>query len=342
MNTLLTFDQVLAQTNKPHLLLGNGFSISYDKKRFSFTTLLNSALNEGIIDKNSELYKIFQKLETADFESVMRILEESEKVVEVYDGNKKLQKKLRADGKSLKEYLVKIITNNHPEKSTSLSSHEKESCISFLKNFNRIYTLNYDLLLYWASMQDQSPILADGFGNDEDSRDEGYVVYKNSSTYPMNIYYLHGALHYFDAESQIIKKTYVNTDIPLVKQVRASLDEGKYPIFISEGSSEQKMTKIMHSAYLNHCYKSLKSIGGKKAGRDIVIFGTYLKSNDDHMLDAILNSKVGNIYIGVSDIEAVAHVEARVDKYNSENKYGKSVILYDYKTVDVWGRGVNK
>ncbi len=342
MDRLLTFEEVLNQTHKPFLLLGNGFSMAYDHKRFSFTTLLESAITEGIISENSEIYKVFQKLETADFESVMRILEDSEKIVGIYGGEKELQEKIMEDNKKLKEYLVKIITNNHPEKSTSLTIEEKESCISFLKNFSGIYTLNYDLLLYWATMQEQHANLVDGFGNNEESEHEGYVVY-GGKAYKMNIFYLHGALHYFDAGDEIIKKTYVNTERPLVEQIRSSLDENKYPIFISEGNSEQKMTKIMHSAYLIHCYKSLRGIGSKKKKESsIVMFGVSLKENDSHILDAILKSNLKNIYIGVSSRDAVSHIEAKVEEHNRKTNDNKIVILYDYRTVDVWGKNESK
>lgn len=333
--SLLTFEEVLKQTRTPHVLLGNGFSMAYDPKRFSFTTLLESAARDGIIDKKSELYKVFQKLATADFETVMRAMENSKDIIEVYGGDIALQKKISQDSDNLKEYLLKIITNNHPEKSTSLSDEEKEACASFLKRFNRIYSLNYDLLLYWASMKDKSESFSDGFGNTEDSIHEGYVVYKNSGAHQMNVHYLHGALHYFDAGDEIIKKTYANTDINLIDQVRESLKNNIYPIFISEGTSEQKKTKILHSAYLNHCYKSLRAIGG-----DLVIFGASLKDNDKHILDAILESPLKRIYLGVAKESAGDRIRAAVEAHNkkSDAKHQKEFYLYDYRTVNIWGR----
>lgn len=337
---LLNFDDVLARTVKPHLLLGNGFSISYDPKRFSFTTLLESAVKSGVISKDGEIYKIFEKLETSDFENVMRALKSAEKILEVYKGDKKIRAQMQKDADNLKGYLVKIITNNHPEKSTSLTDLEKNSCLAFIAPFENIYTLNYDLLLYWSTMNNQS-VAFDGFGNTEDSVNEGYVVYKNAGSF--RIHYLHGAMHYFDADSEIIKKTFNNTDIPLVEQVRASLNEDKYPIFVSEGSSEQKMTKILHSAYLNHCFKSFNKIGsGGKKGLvgDLVIFGASLKSNDEHILKSILNNNIQNIYLGVSSVSGGDYIAGVLDKHNLsvpvEKK--KNLYLYDYKTVNIWGR----
>lgn len=184
-------------------------------------------------------------------------------------------------------------------------------------------------------MQDQSPSFADGFGNTEDSESEGYVVYKNSSAYSMNVHYLHGTMHYFDNGDEIIKKTYNNTEINLIDQVRESLSRNIYPIFISEGNSEQKKTKIIHNAYLNHCYKSFRSIKG-----DLVVFGASLKENDKHVLDAMLESQVKRIYYGVSKAEYADHVVAAIELYNSKvaEKYKKQLFLYDYRTVNVWGR----
>lgn len=334
--SLLTFQQVLgrarAAKTKLRLLLGNGFSMAYDPERFSFTTLLESAIKSGVIQKDSEIHQVFQQLVTSDFENIMRALKDAEKIAEVYGSETSVREKIRTDAERLKGYLVQVITNNHPEKSTSLSDLEKRRCLAFIEDFDDIYTINYDLLLYWATMLNPS-VTTDGFGDTEDSLDEGYVVYRNSGSY--RIHYLHGALHYYDDGDEIKKRTYTHTDIPLVAQIRSSLDEGKYPIFVSEGTSSQKMAKIIHNGYLNSCYKSLKNIGG-----DLVIFGTTLESNDEHILRAILNSSVKNIYLGVSSLEKGRDFELKVDEYNKTafEKKKKTLHLYDYQTVDVWGK----
>lgn len=343
MNELLTYDQVMQKANKPHLLLGNGFSMSYDRERFSFTSLLESAVKNSIIDNESHVYRLFKKLSTADFESVMKILDQSGQVLDVYDGDQNTQIELRKDAELLKEYLVKIITNNHPEKSTDLTTKEKQSCLNFLERFpGKIYTLNYDLLLYWATMEQKGTRFTDGFSNTEESEVEPYVVFQNSGSF--NMHYLHGGLHIYDAGHEIIKKTYTNSNINLIEQTRSSLNKREYPIFISEGESNQKLAKIIHNAYLNHCYKSLKKIGN-----DLVIFGTGLKKNDQHILDAILDSAVTDIYFGVSNVESASQVEEALSIWNSEaedwnrknkrkQKKMKTLHCYDYRTVDIWGK----
>jgi hypothetical protein len=201
-----------------------------------------------------------------------------------------------------------------------------------LKKFKNIYSLNYDLLLYWVTLQDNTEGYTDGFANTEESKHEGFVVYQNSSGF--RVHHLHGALHIFDAGDEIIKKTYANTDINLIDQIRDSLNKQRYPLFISEGNNVQKLTKILHSAYLNHCYKSLRSITG-----DLVIYGASLKANDQHILDAILENKTKNVFLGVSSEKSADQIIASFESYNASasDKQKKNLILYDYRTVDVWG-----
>ena len=117
------------------------------------------------------------------------------------------------------------------------------------------------------------------------------------------------------------------------KLVKENLDKNIYPIFISEGDSKQKITKILHNSYLNHCYKSLRSIKG-----NLVILGTELKRNDAHILDAIMESKIENIFIGVSTSDSIEHIKSIIVEYNTKNPESKkNIYLYDYKTVDIWG-----
>ncbi|EOI6487336.1 DUF4917 family protein [Campylobacter jejuni] len=293
-NKLFEYDEVLKQTDeKRHLLLGNGFSMAYDKNRFSFTSLLQSAIDNGIIEENSNIHKIFKNNNTSDFEEVVKILENTSKILKIYTQDERLCEQLSNDSEKLKNFLVDIITNNHPNK---IQNQKKlNSTAQFIENYQKIFTLNYDLLLYWVIhkiMQNRKDF-KDGFGGN----DGEYVVFDESKK-DITCFYLHGALHIFDNGNKIIKKTYSRTKKPLKEQITEELNNNRYPVFVSEGTSEQKKAKIIHNAYLNHCYKSLSYIDG-----DLIVFGTMLKSNDEHIQDAILKSKVKNIYFGVSSLE---------------------------------------
>jgi len=218
---LLSYDDVLTATKgqKKYLLLGNGFSMSYNVERFSFTSLLKSAVDSGLISKSSPIYAVFSEFDTKDFEEVIKLLETSVKVLKTYSSiSESDEKAILEDSKSLKKYLVDVITNNHPEKITEISDSEYLSSANFIKEYEKIYTLNYDLLLYWTSMKLDSFLhdgsikkstlkISDGF-NDLYQQSTDYVVFENGGK-SFNINFLHGGLHIFDNKSEIIKNTYL-------------------------------------------------------------------------------------------------------------------------------------
>ena len=64
---------------------------------------------------------------------------------------------MQRDAEGLREVLVQAIAQNHPEFPAAIADDQYRGCRVFLANFANIYTLNYDLLLYWALMHDELP-----------------------------------------------------------------------------------------------------------------------------------------------------------------------------------------
>ena len=355
MKKLLTFEEVLEFTKEHtrNLLLGNGFSMAFDINRFSFTNLLQSAVKSEIIKENSELHNIFKSLGTSDFENAIRLLESSSDVLSIYNPESKdIIDKLKLDASSLKKHLVDVVTNNHPENATKIPDTEYFNCIDFIKKFDRIFTLNYDLLLFWVLMkfndlEEQNKFIgdkdcrlkvSDGFGNSLYGNNDEYVVYKNNdSNFYQTIHYLHGALHIFDKESEIIKNTYSRTERKLRQQTLDNLEKSIYPIFISEGTANNKKARIIHNSYLNNSFKTLRTLKNNdskfKKENSIIIFGTTLKSNDNHIIEAIVESVVKNIFIGISSLDKKSELLV-FEEYLANKKI--TLQYYDYKTLKVW------
>ena len=91
VENLKSFEEVYTEAvqnsggiNKISILLGNGFSMGYDPQRFSFTNLLETAKRQNIIPADSKLAKVFDNLQTADFEKVIKILEYGKFVAQIY------------------------------------------------------------------------------------------------------------------------------------------------------------------------------------------------------------------------------------------------------------------
>jgi hypothetical protein len=86
---------------------------------------------------------------------------------------------------------------------------------------------------------------------------------------------------------------------------------------------------------LNHCYKSLGSIGRTKEPSNLIVFGTLLKTNDTHIREAILKSKLKNIYFGIASKEDKKSLEEFSEQL-IKARVPKKVYFYDYRTAKVW------
>ncbi len=180
---------------------------------------------------------------------------------------------------ALKNILVSVIAGRHPERPSDISEEQYKACRAFSrfagesrgKQANggkelrgQIYTVNYDLLLYWtllhneviqwnaadplaAELQKTEPLLHD----DEFRAPEGdpaapYVTWEaEGAANTQNIHFLHGGLHLFDSGPELQKKCWERAGgVPLVDQIRAALDNFKFPLFVSEGDGDSKLTRI--------------------------------------------------------------------------------------------------
>src|SRR5687768_343855 len=96
-----------------------------------------------------------------------------------------------------------------------------------------------------------------------------------------NVFYLHGALQFFDSKYFIAKEVY-DTQNYLLEKVAARMNKGEYPIFVTAGDGKEKLDQIMHNQYLAHAYEQLTKMQGS-----LVTFGFNFGDSDDHIIAAI-------------------------------------------------------
>lgn len=319
---------------RPHVLLGNGFSRACRDDLFSYQALYEQAEQAGL---SADAKKAFKALGTTDFEQVMRMLKQASKLAKEY-ARPKLAAMLAAHADELREVLVKTIADNHPSRPHDIPAKRYKACKEFLSNFADVYTVNYDLLLYWAVMQEEiEPEVEhdDGF-RQPDGGPEEYVTWDVQKTNAQNIHYLHGALHLFDAGDTLQKYTWSNTQIALIDQIRDALKNDKYPLFVSEGTARSKLDRIQHSGYLNRAYRSFANIGGA-----LFIFGLSMAENDEHILTLIDRGKFTQVAIGLygkPDSKGNKQIIARAAKFGTKRKGTPPTIVYfDAASANVWG-----
>lgn len=293
---------------------------------------------------------------TRDFEIVIKALQDTSLVLPFYEpGADALARKISGHANTLKHLLVKTIAGNHPGIPNEVEDEKYWACRKFLSYFlssnnsGNVYTLNYDLLLYWAVLHEDMPFADpielkknDGFGRDDYEVIENFVTWQGeSSAHGQNIHYLHGALHLFDAGVDLHKYTWSQTGVRLMDQAREALDAGFFPLFVAEGTSDQKLTKIKHSGYLYHSYKSFSGVMRTKEAT-LFVYGHSLADNDRHVLDKIARGKIEEIYVSVhGDIDSARNRQlvANAEALMSRRTRGASLnlIYYDAASANVWG-----
>ncbi|MGI9831640.1 DUF4917 family protein, partial [Vibrio vulnificus] len=285
---LKTFAQVLEETDGKHrhLLLGNGFSQAWRHDIFNYKNLLDSA-NFGARD--AAIKAIFQKLETYDFETVMQSMTVSADICELYGGDAALLEAIREDANILKSSLVTAIAQTHPSLPSAVTDAQYEMARNFLSQFGSVFTLNYDLLMYWA--RNKVELDPDNYETDDGFRRNRTWV---GSETDQNIFFLHGGLHLYDESGVIKKHAYTQDGETIIDQVRANLALNRFPIFVSEPTHFQKLDKILHNPYLNYCYGKLGKMNG-----NLVIYGHSMDETDTHIFEQADVSNIENVYISI-------------------------------------------
>ena len=344
----MTYGEViksLRQKNRQkHLLLGNGFSMSYDSGIFSYNAL--SKFLENM--ENDTLQKLFEIIKTSNFELLMEQLENVAKIAEVFGAEKAVVDKIHQATTTLKESLIEAIKELHPEHVFAVPEEKSKACADFLNEYlakdGNVFTTNYDLLLYWVLMRNELDRTGDGFGREAEETEEWIEPEdrewselrwgKNSDT--QSIFYIHGALHLFDTGIDVTKEEYTSEHV-LLENVKARMERKEYPIFVTAGNGEEKLSHIRHNRYLSHCYDMLSTIEGS-----LVCFGFGFGPYDEHIIGAINKATkkrkdengnwhmLNSIYIGVYSENDLKHIQS------IEKKFKCKVNLFDAKTVKVW------
>lgn len=339
-----TFDNVLESIRKNkgrsfHLLLGNGFSMAYDSDIFSYNALHNFIQNS----QDADLEAILGVVKTKNFEVIMQQLDTCAALVGAFGGDPTLRQRIEDASGRLKKSLLDSVQALHPEHVFEIPRKQSEVCAEFLRRFlntgGHLYSTNYDLLLYWVLMRSGGVDHVDGFGREPenpDERPEDYswseLVWGKNRT-KQNVFYVHGALPFFDDGVAVIKEEYDQHNY-LLDRIRSRMESGEYPIFVTAGNGRQKLTHIMHNHYLAHCYESLCAVGGS-----LVTFGFNFGEQDEHIIDAINRAasqkpqeRLWSVYVGVYSPEDQEHIERIRHKFKVQK-----VHIYDAKTAGVWG-----
>jgi Domain of unknown function (DUF4917) len=336
---VLSYEEVRKRIGKrtSYLLLGNGFSIACDPV-FRYESLYEAAVKEGLSKRAQE---VFGRLGTNNFEGVMRLLDDSHWVGQVY-GLVKDKSEMLNDLETIKKTLIRVISKSHLPHPGDIEDDRKAAAAGFVNPYKIIFTTNYDLLLYWVAMfSGDPPPFQDCFRADEDDPDSEYLVFTERLGDQRGILFLHGALHFYLSGGELRKHSWIRSGKRLTELIQEGLDKGQYPLFVAEGTPDKKLEQIQGSGYLWYALEKLRTIQSP-----LVMFGHSLGDSDGHVLNVIAkNRKLPELYVSLhGDIDsksnrAIQRAAKQLQTARS-NLPGRpkplEVFFYDSDSAAVW------
>lgn len=161
------------------------------------------------------------------------------------------------------------------------------------------------------------------------------MIWDVYNPFSQTVFYLHGALHLFEGEGGLHKITWIRTDEALIDQVRAQLEENRFPLYVAESESLQKLTRINQSGYLARGLRSLTNIQG-----GLVVYGHSLAPNDDHVFEAVARSKVQRMAVSLYGDASSTPNQAIIERAQviARNREGSDleIAFYDAESVHLW------
>ena len=278
---LLSWPDIREQfRNRPDLglLLGNGASRGLWAK-FAYSSLYEIAcdpLRQHPLTPVDQAF--FADMETVNFEAVLSALATTKMVCghlkkEFGDVDERYQ--------SIRTSLIEAIKTVHvPFDRVPIA--QKQLFGDILSQYRYIYTTNYDLLPYWAMMETKEKWKWKDFlwGMDQSFDSSDSHEWNDKGT---RVLYLHGALHLeHDLLGNTKKKVFQEEDgTHIVAQFDVT---GEWiPLFVTEGSSKDKLRSIRRNDYLSFAYWKLSFHRGP-----LVVFGNALEKDfDQHIIDAM-------------------------------------------------------
>lgn len=344
---VMTFDAALDDSEKysspRNVLLGNGFSIDWRYETFAYRSLFDDATFSGLHVGKDEL---FGQLSTHDFEVVIESLSTAAELADLYGTEDPyIADRFREDAQHIRNGLADVLAQRHPNRAQELTFEEVEHARAFLSNFRNIFTVNYDLLLYWVVNRIEA-------GHPGVSKRDGFewltgdgpfdLIWKSKPTQGSQlIFYLHGALHYFRATTdRKLHKLAYSISEPLIDQVRERIEGGEYPRIVTEGRSDEKVAAIERNPYLRHAHDHLRRASGV-----LFIHGMSLSPNDRHILKLVESpdSEIEALYISVfgdpgDDANEEMMVRARriPRRRVAEGGPALEIAFYDASSASVW------
>lgn len=296
------------------IILGNGASIAISDI-YSYARIYNRAIEETHLEGEDK--RLFAEYETTNFEQILRALRHALKVNRAMMIGKEGISLIERRITSIKKALKNTILDSHVERREVKPYFSRIA--NFLFSFDRVFSLNYDLIVYWALLWAHNETvhrnrrMEDCFslGGESNSLTFDHKLSQRKAPGEVTrVFYPHGNFALAkrrEGESYVeeVKLKSHGSQTGLLKSiVREWMSDQYDPLIVSEGSTYQKQSVISSSEYLRTVVFDLLP----KVRESVVFYGFSFGAGDQHIIDSVLSHP--------ADVERVAvavHADGKSD-----------------------------
>lgn len=283
----------LASRYNGTILLGNGASIAVSP-RFAYRSLLEHVTQRESLAE--DVRRLFDFFTTEDFELILRIVWQATNV------NKSLQiqdERTHEAYVRIRECLIQAVREVHPEH-YEVNEH-LPYLYEFLKKFDTVISLNYDLIVYWVmayglDINDRHRFkdcfLTRGLFEQDWQRLRGTYGNEQSNTL---VFYPHGSLLLCRNRVEQERKIHIRGAGLLESILELWQSEEVVPLFVSEGTYSQKINSIQNSFYLSTVYREVLAYQRES----LVILGWGMGEHDVHLLKRMAGTGINRVAVSV-------------------------------------------
>lgn len=349
--TPLNWDDIKSEFNNGILFIGNGASIAIDDK-FDYKKIRTKGTELGKIKPH--LNTLFEHLDTENFEIILEYLYKAAKINEVLDLDSEKPKQYY---KELREGLIDTLLEIHPQYNKIQT--ELNEINNFISQFQVIIDLNYDLIMYWALMKEEEKF-NDFFGK---GGDINFGNINEVNSIERIIIYPHGNLALCKSvESNEIIESHQKVYAEQELKVKGGEEDDSYnniltlirnynflePLFVSEGTSDQKTEAIKSSQYLRKIFfEILPSLKFRKKTKKsfneaMTLLGFSFGPNDEHIFKQLAEGtqtqqdcfKLKNVAVSIynQDSKVIERATEVLKKYNLVDE--KKIKFFEVKSCE--------
>ncbi|ELL7787628.1 DUF4917 family protein [Cronobacter sakazakii] len=289
---ILPWVQIVPYYHRDTILLGNGASIAVSPD-LDYGSLLAYARRAGLF--TDDVNRLFNFFRTSDFELILRLVWQASNVnssLQIPD-NRTHQAYLR-----VRDCLIQAVRDVHPE--YEQVSDQLPNMYQFLKRFDTVLSLNYDLLVYWTMTYGfdirDGHLFKDCFLGNRMFDDAWWrfrdPLFERTNTL---VFYPHGSLALCRNVVEQEFKIHNAGEGLLEAILEQWCSEQVVPLFVSEGTMQQKVSSIQNSYYLSTVYREVLT----SQRSTLTLLGWGLGEHDRHILKRMRGTGIQRVAVSV-------------------------------------------